>query len=101
MSFKKFLKSNRPAYATRSKAEEVLSRTPPHSTTLNNSKEVHKTEISTTDKAEHDNRVTGEIYNCTTQFSDQNITIDQRDSLHAYKATSDLDTLYLHEAMKN
>ena len=73
--------------------------TPTHSTIPNTSVEVHKMEISTTGKADHDNHVTGGIFSYTTQFSDQNITIDQRDSLYAYKATSGPDTMYLHENM--
>ena len=48
---------------------------------------------------EHDNHVAGEIFSYTTQLSDQNILTDQRDPLYAYKAKSDPDTLYLHEAM--
>ena len=75
--------------------------TPTHSTIPNTSVEVHKKEISTTGKAEHDNHVTGEIFSYTTQLSNLNVTIDQRDPLYAYKTTRDPDTIYLHEAMES
>ena len=91
------MKSNRPAYATRSKTVEFLIKTQHILLSKNSSDEVHKTELSTSGKAEHDNHVTGEICSYTTQFSDQNITNDQRYLMYAFKATSDPDTLYLHE----
>ena len=97
-TFQFFLK-DRPAHATRSTTVEVLRLTLIYSTIPNISLEVHHTEISLTDKTKHDNNVPGEIFCYTTQFSDQNITIDQRDSLYAYKATSGPDTMYLHENM--
>ena len=40
----------------------------PSFTILNTSEEVHKIEISTTGKAEHDNRVTGEIFSYTAEI---------------------------------
>ena len=61
---------------------------------------MHNTEISLTGIAKHDNHVPGEIFSYTTQYPDQNVTIDQRDPLYAYKATSDPDTMDLHEAVK-
>ena len=62
--------------------------------------EVYQAEISLTGNAEHDHHVIEEIFCYTTQFPDQNVTIYQRDPLYAYKATSDPDTMYLHEATK-
>ena len=70
----------------------------PSSTIHNTFEEMHQTEISTTSMAEHDNNVIGEIFSYAAQFSDQNVLTDQRDPLYAFKATSDPDTLYLHEA---
>ena len=56
--------------------------------------EAHRAEISLTGHAEHYHHAPGEIGCYTTQFSDQNVIIDQRDTLYAYKATHDLDTMY-------
>ena len=61
---------------------------------------MHHTEISLTGNVEHDTHVTGDIFSYTTHISDQNVRIDQRDPLYTYKATSDPDIMYLHEAMK-
>ena len=62
--------------------------------------EAHHAEMSLTGHAELLHHVPGEIFCYTTQFSDQNVTIDQRNLLYAYKATSDPDIMYLYEAMK-
>ena len=86
------MKYNRHDYDTHSKTVEVLIKNPTHSPIPNTSVEVHKTEIFTNGKDEHDNHVTGEIFSYATQLSDQNVTIDQKYPLYAYKATSDPDT---------
>ena len=53
------------------------------STIPSTSEEVHKTEISTTYMAEHDNHVSGEILSYTTNIEDQNVLTDQRGPLYA------------------
>ena len=56
-------------------------------------------EISLTVDAEYDHHITGKIFCYTIQFPNQNVIINQRDPLQAYKVRSDPDTMYLHKAI--
>ena len=45
----------------------------------------------------HYDPVYGEIFCCSSQFSEENDALQiSKDPLHAFKATADPDTLYLH-----
>ena len=60
---------------------------------------MHNTETYLTSITDRDSHVPADIFSYITEFPDQDVTIDQRDPLYAYKGISDPDTMNLHEAM--
>ena len=91
---------NRPNYATCSKTAEARTAAAKPSTfpTL---LRVQQAEICPATKNEH--HVHGKMFCYSTLSLDQDVLsrYDQQNPLYPYKATSDPDTLYLHQAMKS